>query len=287
MNARELGCRDRCGGKCSPSGRQSELFVENSARLWLLEVTSRLQIRQPGLAIDTVRRRVVWNADVHIHLNAKPAAVLLVCSLTLSSQSKSSKTDDVVQRLMQDGFPPRIVQLSASERAVAVQQLQTAQLQARGRRAQKIAFLLASLGSDYQRNLHSLVLVLGSCPSSDDCDEDTAALLIGLYNSGNREVLLPLMAVGMKSDGALSEMLGPFYCDVLINTPSEFMDGLRRLDSPSQKAVCGLAGALDGGGMPPDTLRVARKRLDAVDDEVTLRCLHEVEVSNSMITAEE
>jgi hypothetical protein len=137
---------------------------------------------------------------------------------------------------------------------------------------------LAALGSDYKRNRDYLLQALRGCSvQSADCDEDTAAFLVELYAQGHHEVLHALMTAGLRSDGALSEMLGPFLGDVLAKTPSEFVAGLRRVDAPTQKAVCTLAGAGDGGGISPEGLNVARRRLSRIRGDVAVRCLEEIE----------
>jgi hypothetical protein len=116
-----------------------------------------------------------------------------------------------------------------------------------------------------------------------DCDEDTAGLLIGLHEQGHHEVLHALMVAGRQSDGALSEMLGPFYGDVLAKAPSTFVAALRRVDAPTQKAVCALAGGGDGGGIAPSDLIAARQHFTRAGGDVALRCLREIENINREI----
>jgi hypothetical protein len=103
--------------------------------------------------------------------------------------------------------------------------------------------------------------------------------VVQLYERGHHEVLGALLAAGFRSDGALSEMLGDFYGEVLTKSPSRFIAEVRRLDAPTQKEVCWLAGSGDGGGMAGDLDR-ARRGLKRIGDEVALRCLREVEEGN-------
>jgi hypothetical protein len=191
---------------------------------------------------------------------------------------------DIVQKLMPDGVPPRAINLSAAEKGQVLEQLHLAQKSATGKRSQEVAFLLAALGSDYERNRDYLIKVLRGCNSpsiKNGCDEDTGGYLIALYERGHHEVLRPLLLAGMHNNGAaLSEMLGTFYADVVTDNPREFLVAIRPLAISSQKELCELAGATDGGGMSPDDLIKVRKGLQAVDNEVARRCLREIELAN-------
>ena len=100
----------------------------------------------------------------------------------------------------------------------------------------------------------------------DACDEDTAALLIALYEAGHRDVLRPLLTAGLHSDGAVSEMLGAFFNSVLRRDPVRFLNTARTLNVSDQKKVCWLAGGTDGGGMSPEDLRETTMGLKRVGD---------------------
>lgn len=60
-------------------------------------------------------------------------------------------------------------------------------------------------------------------PVTQNCNEDTAGYLVGLYEHGDRSLLRPLLDAGLRSDGALSELLGDFYSDVLSARPRSFL----------------------------------------------------------------
>src|SRR5438132_10946992 len=47
------------------------------------------------------------------------------------------------------------------------------------------------------------------------CSEDTAGYLIGLYDRGDHSLLRALLDAGRSSDGALAEIFGDFYSNVL------------------------------------------------------------------------
>lgn len=190
---------------------------------------------------------------------------------------------DIVDRLLVPDFPPRVTTLNPAERADAVRQLEATQAEAGGKRSLVIAFLLATLGSHYSRNRDYLIESLRRCDSIErdyDCSEDTAGFLIGLYESGHREVLRSLLTVGYRADGALAEMLGDFYSSVLRRTPAYFIQTIRTLSLPVQGKLCSLAGSTDGGGMPPDDLRRVREQLLRIGGPVALQCLRQVEAAN-------
>src|SRR6266550_650308 len=71
-----------------------------------------------------------------------------------------------------------------------------------------------------------LLATLKGCstrPITLGCSEDTAGEVIKLYNHGDKTVLKPLLDAGLTSDGALSEMLGDFYAELLLKRPLEFL----------------------------------------------------------------
>jgi len=208
---------------------------------------------------------------------------VFVLTVTLLCQTKQNSQADIVDELMPDGVPSRMLKLSPDKQAEAVNRLEVAQKQATGKRAQQIAFLLAALGFEYEKNRDYLVQELKLCSSPSvkgRCDETTGALLIVLYQGGHQEILRPLLLAGMKSDAALSEALGTFYSDVLTQNPPEFLHAIRGLPAASQKRLCSLAGSGDGSGMSSGALQATRKHLKAIGNEIALRCLRAVEVSN-------
>jgi hypothetical protein len=212
--------------------------------------------------------------------------VLLLWPAVAAGQVTPVAPGNLAERLMVDNRVPGVVRLSREERSVAVAQLEEMRRGSRGKRLQEASYLLAALGSDYEKNRDYLLGVLRNCGVPDtDCDDETAEFLIQLYKQGHHEVLHALMVAGLKSDGALSETLGDFYYRVLMKAPAAFLGGVRGLDARTQKAVCGLAGGVDGGGMPPEDLSRARRELRRMGHDVALRCLGEVEESNREIEA--
>jgi hypothetical protein len=174
-----------------------------------------------------------------------------------------------------------VQELSAAQKLEAVSKLEALRHTATGKRLQKLSFLLAALGSHYLTNRDYLVGVLRGCSTRQpDCDEDTAGFLIGLYYGGHRDVLTPLLMAGLHSDGALSELLGPFYGEMLVTDPSDFAARLRQLSTPAQESVCTLAGGSDGGRMEPSKFQQVQQRLRRIGDDVALQCLRHLENSN-------
>jgi hypothetical protein len=194
-------------------------------------------------------------------------AVLLL-STSVIGQNQGAANNDIVQKLLVYGNPVRVASLGSAEQAQAIRQLQTAQKHATGERSQEIAFLLAALGADYERNRDYLVAGLRGCNAPEiknNCKAETGAFLIGLYARGHHDVLRPLLMEGSGTyNAAAAEMLGEFYADVLTANPTEFLETIRPLAAAKQKAICRMAGEADGGGMPAGQLSRAREQLRAI-----------------------
>jgi hypothetical protein len=101
-------------------------------------------------------------------------------------------------------------------------------------------------------------------PITLGCSEDTAGYLIGLYDHGDRALLRPLLNAGLHSDGALSEMLGDFYSNVLSKSTRSFLLLLRSRPVKQQAHLCWMAGVTDGSGMGPEMLPDVRHSLRVI-----------------------
>jgi hypothetical protein len=207
------------------------------------------------------------------------AAVALWSGATFS-QTPPKPESDIVERLLLHFDPATVADLKPAERAAAVKELEAAETQATGKRAREIAFLLAALGSNYSLNRDDLISICAPVPTTA-CDEDTAALLIALYQSGHFEVLQPLLAMGPRSDAALAEALGEFYGDLLTKRPLEFLAAIRSMPPGVQNDLCELAGGEDGSGMTPNDFKQVRQELRHIGDGVALRCLQHIEIMNA------
>ena len=100
--------------------------------------------------------------------------------------------------------------------------------------------------------------------SSEGCNEDTAQYLIGLYQSGDNSLLVPLLDAGLVSDGALSASLGVFYGELLSKEPHTFLKAIASRPRKEQRQLAWLAGAMDGSGMPKEMLREVRVELSRI-----------------------
>jgi hypothetical protein len=101
-------------------------------------------------------------------------------------------------------------------------------------------------------------------PITLGCSEDTAGYLIGLYDRGDDALLRPLLDAGIHSDGALSEMLGDFYSNVLSKNTRSFLSSLRSRPVKQQAHLCWMAGDTDGSGMGTEMLRDVRHSLRVI-----------------------
>lgn len=114
------------------------------------------------------------------------------------------------------------------------------------------------------RDRNHVVSALRECTRktpSNDC-EIVVEQAIRMFGRGDKTLLKPLLDLGLKSDGGLSEMLGSFFGeDVLLKSPRLFLSGIARRPRREQTALAFLAGAMDGGGMSKDMLRDVRRKL--------------------------
>ena len=123
-------------------------------------------------------------------------------------------------------------------------------------------------------------------PVSLGCSEGTAEYLISLYEHGDKALLKPLLEAGLTSDGALSEVLGAFYANVLWKNPRAFLQGLRSYSKTQQENLSRLAASADGSGMADNMLRDVRRNLHRIRSEhgplgpIAGICLREVDKAN-------
>jgi hypothetical protein len=106
-------------------------------------------------------------------------------------------------------------------------------------------------------------------PITLGCSEDTAGYLIGLYDRGDHSLLRPLLDAGQSSDGALAEILGDFYSNVLSKHPRVFLASVRSRPPKQQHHLCWMAGVTDGGGMGTQMLGDVRRSLRVISSRRT------------------
>jgi len=200
------------------------------------------------------------------------------------SQAAFGQTQDVVRALLPDGAVRRLVIPKPSEKEKIIHQLKAAQATAQGERAQQVAFLLAVLGGDYDRNRDYLLWVMKGCEVPEikhGCSDMTGDYLIYLYQHGHPEILPPLLSSSVNDyNAAGSESLGMFFSQLVVNSPKDFLDALRSFPASTQRRMCSMAGVAGGGGMTPADLGKARSQLGKMNDEVPRRCLQDIEQAN-------
>jgi len=157
--------------------------------------------------------------------------------------------------------------------------------------ALSLVLLNSSLAAQTPPNRAAALRMLKGCatrPISRGCGLDTIDYLVGLYNRGDRSLLQPLLVAGLSSDGALSELLGGFYSDVLSKHPRLFLTSIRSRASKQQRDLCWMAGAVDGSGMDTEMLRDVRHSLRVISaprndqlSSVARTCLANVNRANA------
>lgn len=211
--------------------------------------------------------------------------VALMCALSALAQPRpGASQQDIVEQLLPNGQIPREVLVKPEQRDRIVNKLQIAQRTAHAQRAQQVAFLLAALDVEYNRNRDYLLHVLSGCNYPEiryGCDDMTGFYLIYLWEHAHPEILAPLLRTGLGSyNAAGSEGLGAFSGELVQKSPESFLDAIGTFPVSTQKRVCLFAGLSDGGGLGAKGLAQARRRLRGIGSEVALRCLKEIEGSN-------
>jgi len=194
-----------------------------------------------------------------------------------------SAPQDIVEQLAPLGVPPASLALKPAERAGVIRSLVAAKSGSDCRRTQLIDYLLALLGYQYERNRNELLQVWHGCVVNDfdhGCGEDTADLLMRLYERGHKEILRPLLAGYRYSDGALAEGLGTFYSEQLERNPQDFVSALAAFFPKQQRNICRMAGETDGGGMGSETEHKVLASLKAIGGEIATRCARGVRAGN-------
>lgn len=183
---------------------------------------------------------------------------LLVLSLSLGSLHVGAaraqigqRAGDIVDSLLPDGTADHRL-LRRFKRADAVNALREEQGRAKGGRAAGIAYLLAYLKYEYPANRKKALDAFQGClhrSATIECDENTASYLIALFERGDNKLLKPLLDAGPASDGALAELLGPFYGKLLWKNSLLMLQTLKRLSEKDQWRIGVLAATGDGSGL--------------------------------------
>ena len=213
------------------------------------------------------------------------AFVAVVVAFSVLAQSGPGKSkQDVVEKLLPNGTVPKDLVIKPEQRDSIIKNLKLAQDKAHAQRAQRVAFLLAALGVEYETNRDYLIHVLSGCNYPEgryDCDDVTGDYLIYLYEHGHREILAPLLKTSIGSyNAAASEGLGAFFGELVQKSPDKFLEAVGTFPLTTQKKACGFAGSSDGGGLGVEGLALVRKKFRVIGGEVAHRCLNEIEIAN-------
>ena len=188
----------------------------------------------------------------------------------------SQSSSDLVSRYLTEDGGYGVRPMDGNQKAEAIAGLRRAQSSARGKQAQKIAFLLASLGWQYERNRDLLIATLAECAKPQpihDCDEETAGLLIALGGRRDAAILDAMLTAVSRADGALAASLGEFFQTLLRDSPDRFLRGLKIVESETIAAACGLAATGDGGSVDKDARVKIRASLQRAHNPEASACL--------------
>jgi len=202
-------------------------------------------------------------------------------------EPQSSEVGNWVMFLLLDNSEPGIVVREAHfdiPKGVPERLLQE-QPHATGQRAMEIAFALAVLDEEREKNrdylldLFSVCLANPSKPAIEGICDNTrlASMLANLYERGDKSLLRPLLTAAEPS-AYVAEELGDFYATSLDRRQGEFLRALAEMPLADQVRVCSEAQrdsfSMDG----PLSDRVA-KQLRTDGSEVALRCLRTIETA--------
>lgn len=125
--------------------------------------------------------------------------------------------------------------------------LQKEQPNALNGRQRDIAYVLAVLNVNYEKNRDYLLSTLNSClgrpresPEDDVCDGDLLKFVTNLYWRGDDSLLYPLLQIADRRRDVLDD-LDIFYADLLRGRGSATLTAIGQLPVDKQLIVCGLA----------------------------------------------
>ncbi len=172
--------------------------------------------------------------------------------------------------------------------------LLAAQPKAGGKRAVAIAYLLASLGENYDANRAIVLNAFNEYFQHPETGEDDPVdYIVSLCNRGDDTLLKSLMVVADKARGETAGTLSIFYSEALVDDTEGFLKALSALPVETQKTVATLAASdlatasedgisddmfdevyeklitIAGGAKKNDFRRAARFCLEAINAELT------------------
>ena len=111
------------------------------------------------------------------------------------------------------------------------------------------------------KNLKSCSVSLRDSRCKTNSVEDDAGFLIKLYERGDKALLTHLLYAGLRSDGALSAVLGDFYSNVLEKDPKSFLLAISDRTKKEQIYLTRLTVGGDGSGSPNNWINEMRAKL--------------------------
>lgn len=162
--------------------------------------------------------------------------------------------EKILAALIPDGNWAYDSQLGRFRREDVVRVLYSAQSSAYGERAAGIAYLLAILNEDYNRNRNQLVNSLAGCralnyPDKNSCADMISSYLRELERRGDTSLIGKQFAIYDLADGAIASDLGMFYSYELRRYSEPFLAALNQFPKRDQQSICQMAAFEDGGGM--------------------------------------
>lgn len=215
--------------------------------------------------------------------------VFMVCCNSVSGQTSSEPNDKnnlidpegILHELAPGTIPLDSLNPKPANRARAIRLLMDVKRQNTGWNRQQAVYLLSLLGHDYVLNRDELLQAWHHCVVEgyeEDCNEETAMALIGLYKQGHKELLRQLLAGCRNSDGALSEELYPFYAEQLERNTRDFLAALAIFPNKEQQHICESAAWKYDDGIDPETLRKVHNRLMKIGGVVADHCARSYKV---------
>jgi hypothetical protein len=213
------------------------------------------------------------------------AVLILSYAFLLPAQPRPvASQQDIVKQLLPNGEIPKEIIVKPEQRDRIIKRLKVEENTTDAQRAQQVAFLLAVLDAEFDRNRDYLLHVLSGCNYPKiryGCDDMTGFYLIYVWEHGHPEILAHLLRTSIGSyNAAGSEGLGAFFGELVQESPEKFLDAVGTFPPAIQKKACSFAGLSDGGGLGAKGLVQVRKGLRRIGSDVAFRCLKEIEDSN-------
>lgn len=159
-------------------------------------------------------------------------------------------------------YPEHLSQIS---RETAVKVLTGAQTDAKGIKAEGIAYLLVILGHEADSNRERLLASLRACARDPEpCEDRLISYLGNLFQRGDALVLASLLDSSSITDPNLSEVLSSTYQDMLAHDTRGVITAISRRSNQDQRHICRMIAAGDGSGLPVDTSTELMPNLEAL-----------------------